>query len=364
MATSVTTSTPPKLLYGNNLKSSALIGKPETQAGIVSVSRELTTARESLEAVQREDEEQTSSTSNQSRRDTLSSFENADRSLLQKGVLLSDSTNPLCLISRPHGSTLSNVDTHTLVQLQNGTTDPSNNPISLQNRKPTDPASLIRYATVREGPGSPDSGYGNTPDGVIKASLISPSSRSRSSSTETTTTSSDDSNSTRRTLASSGIPSSLWSGHESTLELLAEGGDEEEDSVDAKESSNSDEGGDTFPSVVPSEPDTSIVGPLPVFNPQHERDHRSDGSLSSVPYFNPDDNTLVQVAKRKGISRSSSMEDEFKSNMIPVNNELPPVNSQTRRISKTDYRRRRSTGRKRGYSFVKGKPCWSSSSPL
>lgn len=80
--------------------------------------------------------------------------------------------------------------------------------------------------------GSPDSGYGNTPDPALKLSTLA---RNRTSSSETT--SSVDSTFTYRTNPSSGVPSSIWSVHESALELVEEENNKEEDLKNGRESS-------------------------------------------------------------------------------------------------------------------------------
>ena len=71
-----------------------------------------------------------------------------------------------------------------------------------------------------ECPGSPDSGYGNTPDNTaLKLGALSPNSRSRSCSSEASTATADSSDTAgRRTSPNSGH----WSGHEPALRLVAE----------------------------------------------------------------------------------------------------------------------------------------------
>ena len=77
------------------------------------------------------------------------------------------------------------------------------------------PSSRSVQSTDR--PGSPDSGYGNTPENAaaIKLGLLSPNSRSRSCSSEASSTAD---NGDRRASPGSGH----WSGHESALGLVAE----------------------------------------------------------------------------------------------------------------------------------------------
>ena len=74
-----------------------------------------------------------------------------------------------------------------------------------------------RSAQPTDRPGSPDSGYGNTPENAaaIKLGLLSPNSRSRSCSSEASSTAD---NGDRRASPGSGH----WSGHESALGLVAE----------------------------------------------------------------------------------------------------------------------------------------------
>ena len=319
MATSTGASNQPRLLFGGHVKSAAKISKPETQAGIVMVSRSSTSARESLESVQREDEENTS------RKRRPPSFENADRNLLQKGVLLPDQHEISYFTSNLPKQQSSNVVLRNNVQ--NGGTNHLNG--QLQSRT-LDP-SLLPFAQ-REGPNSPDSGY-----------------------------SPDETNSTRRTPVSSGIPSSLWSGYESTLEFVAEGEEEDgEYNKDKETSSNSDEGSESYyPHKVSShEPNTSIIGPLLNVSRPHDNDNCDTNSLqsscdSSVSYFNPDDKTLVQVAKRKGIPRSASVEEQEYHKSEQYGNDITESFTNSR-ISKTETRRRRSYRRKRAYSVIKG----------
>ncbi len=359
MATSTGASNPPMFLYRNNIKNVAQISKPDTQANIVMVSRNVTTAKESLESVQREDEGNTPF--------KRTSFENADRNLLQKGVLLSDQHKKKLPLPAEHfSSSYSDIQSSNVNIVQNGGAGHLNGQLQYVggacNLNPT----LVSFGQ-REGPSSPDSGYGNTPDGGMKGNLLSPSSRSRSSSSETTaTTSTDETNSTRRTPVSSGVPSSLWSGHESTLEFVAEGDgeEEEEDYGKGKEtSSNSDDEGSEpyYPHKVSSpEPDSSILGPLPNIK-RHPLEHNdSCGSLLSSndsctdSYFNPDDHTLVKVGKRKGIPRSSSVENDYQSEQDP-NDSIESFIASVK-LSKTETRRR-SLGRKRAHSVIRGRYC-------
>ncbi len=369
MANSTATSTtnPPNILYGYSCKTSAQIFKPElAQAGIISVSRSSTSARESLQSVQREDDEGRTS----KRKEITASFENADRDLLQKGVLLPSSGNNNTTPSylRTHGSSLPNVELVSVLQnARNGHPREHHQLLhATRSRNIDPPPSLHAVQMRREGPSSPDSGYGNTPEGVMRTNLLSPSSRSRSSSSETTTTSSDDTGSFRRTPTSSGVPSSLWSGHESTLEFVAEGDDEEE-SKDKETSSNSDEGNDFYPTKTSPDPDSSILGPLPNFGHADSFMNGDHDNPSDQSYFTPDDNTIVQVAKRKGIVRSSSTENAIQSVPFSDNSiSSSSITSSTKyhttgseslhnsRTLKTESRKRKSLGRKRSHSVIKG----------
>ena len=368
MANSTATSTTnpgPNIMYGYSLKTSAQISKPElAQAGIISVSRSSTSARESLQSVQREDDEGRTS----KRKDVAASFENAGRDLLQKGILLPSSGNNNVTPSylRTHGSSLPNAELVSVLEnSRNGHPREHHQLLhATRSRNIDPPPSLHSVQMRREGPSSPDSGYGNTPESVMRTNLLSPSSRSGSSSSETTTTSSDDTGSFRRTPTSSGVPSSLWSGHESTLEFVAE---DEEDFKEKETSSNSDEGNDFYPTKTSPDPDSSIVGPLPNIGHPDRFMNGDQNSPSDQSYFTPDDNTIVQVTKRKGITRSSSVENDIKSVPFSDNSVSGSITSSTKyhttgsesslhysRTLKTESRKRKSLGRKRAHSVIKG----------
>ena len=369
MTYNATSSTAPSFLYGSSIKSSVQVGQAEAEAESVSMTKENTSAKESLLFIQRDVQDLDPKGRSSSRKDLYSTHENADPSLLRKGILMNHSKP--CTPFRPSEeikkeATPGDLKLLGLIQNNIGCENSAGNLVLVahDNSSSVEP-SLLPFIQ-REGPGSPDSGYGNTPEVGFRPNLTFPSSRSRSSSSETNATSNDDTTSTRRTPNSSGVPSSLWSGHESTLEFVTEEeGNMEEDTEDKTRgiSSNSEEEGNNCPQDFPSEdPQTSILGPLPTFNLDPSNDYHSingsQGSDANNPYFHPDESTLIRVAKRKGITHSTSMENEIKGHFVMVEESQQVVNEmesmQNHRISKTEGRRRRTMGRRRAQSVIKG----------
>jgi hypothetical protein len=122
-----------------------------------------------------------------------------------------------------------------------------------------------------------DSGYSNTPE--IRTTSLSSDNGSHD---ERLTVN------RRASPISSGVPSSLWSGHESTLDLVEEEDDCNEVDIE-RDSGNGNDGEVTSPGG----------GDIP---------HPMEGS--NMFYHHPDDQTLIQVAHRRGISRSNSTDSQ------------------------------------------------------
>ena len=317
---------------GNEKKSSIPMSSATAQPDVVVSKNTSTSARDVLMQLQKDNEE---GETRKSRRRTLQSTDSqVDHTLLEKGIVLRN--DPL-VHGKPHPYSelrtknkdfvRSNKDTgyfplvdHISHIEQNGLFDnlAQESILSLRSvlHMPTDPSLLKLDASS-----SPDSGYGNTPDIGIKLSTLSPNSRSRSSSSETTATSSDDTISNRRTPMSSGVPSSLWSGHESVLEFVAEERREDEDEEEEEEEEQEDETGeqrenDKMTSNIREE-DNILPYIMPPSLLSHDNTTLYTNPVSMEtnfppneldPFYHPNEDVLIKVTKRRGIQRSSSVE--------------------------------------------------------
>lgn len=216
-------------------------------------------ARDVLLQVQRDSmdlgKDKTNRINHQHKSSTESSPE--DRTLLQKGAVFDSDSNSR---SRPQTINLTELNTTKFMPVQ----QQLDNDASIPTQKPQDTSerfsgssmyfgdtlaqeSIISLNALLNIPmnsplnndytGSPDSGYGNTPDPALKLSTLA---RNRTISSETT--SSVDSTFTYRTNPSSGVPSSIWSVHESALELVEEENNKKEKLKNGRSNYTGDEG--------------------------------------------------------------------------------------------------------------------------
>ena len=151
-------------------------------------------------------------------------------------------------------------------------------------------------------PLSPDSGYSNTPENLLKLPTYSSNPRSQSSTSETSDSNASTTN-RRTTGTSSGIPSSLWSGHESTLELVQE---EDDDDTHFEHRYRNERATSSV-----SDGSSDHLNPSPV-SPDKDDPAFSNLSHNSQYYHNPDENTLIQLVPRRGVQRSQSTDDNNK----------------------------------------------------
>lgn len=226
-----------------------------------------------------------------------------DKTLRQKGILLSSHSGPRSLSPPPPPSVHPPLNTecyHPLppppllpspTRSSLPSTDPtassklSNQSSTLTSRSTGDDGVLNVFqvmqlsaaASLPEAVGSPDSGY----DDLATAVLVC----NRSDSIGSTSSSSS---SSRRTGPNSGVPSSLFSVRDSELELVKEedGSDEGED----EEGTERKERGTSNTSSEQSDP--------PSF-PRLSLDESNN-------FYAPDDETLIQTVQRPGIKRSNS----------------------------------------------------------
>lgn len=217
-----------------------------------------------------------------------------DKTLRQKGIImigpnLPDSDPPTL---RPRGSP--KFDNFTSVappvlspsslitnQTETHVTRPHNGPFSNDERFPLSPSLLTLNTSLLEGLGSPDSGCYDD--------LAGSAARNRSSTTETY--------STRRTNVSSGVPSSIWSRPESELAKEEEFDEEMRKKRGASNTSNtSSDQSDIIQSSFHF-PLSSMEEPLALRG--EELSH----------FYSPDEDTILQVAPRRGIQRSNSTEE-------------------------------------------------------
>lgn len=216
-------------------------------------------ARDVLLQVQRDsmdlDKDQTNRNNHQRKSSTQSSPK--DRTLLQKGAVFDSDSN---LRTRPQTINLTELNATEFMPVQ----QQLGNDASIPTPKPQDNRERLSSSSMYFGDtlaqesiislnallnipmssplsndysGSPDSGYGNTPDPAIKLSTLA---RNRTSSSETTT--SVDSTFTCRTNPSSGVPSSIWSVNESALELVEEENNKKEELKNGRSNYAGDEG--------------------------------------------------------------------------------------------------------------------------
>lgn len=324
----------PELTYTATLKTSAQVVNQSDDTDSV-------TARNTLETIQREEMEDTLTINTTPRVDTA-----RKETLVPTDTTMSSIVVPDGL---PNGSSSSMADQLSLRgYLRNPPHQPK--PPSYRGMVPHDLSSS-----------SPDSGYGLTPEGVI---------RSRSCSSDTSTANDDSGVSSRRTTGSSGIPSSIYSGHESNLEFVAEGDDEigKEEEGDGCVQGLRQGNGDFYQ---PDSQESSVIDPLLDFG-RHtsvdggrtysttSTDSYRDLSSISGSYFSPDgSDILVPVMKRKGIQRSASLENEFRTSGVPFNDsntldKLASTQPSSSRKSPGRKDRRRTTLGRKTKSVIKG----------
>lgn len=232
-------------------------------------------ARETLLQVQRES---TSERNGVTLRKLQPAGDQRDKTLRQKGIILTDDTSTRHLHPLPPPP---------LIPPSTHLEDPS--PTALKPR-PTHNGEIDGVlnvfnvmqlsASLTEGVGSPDSGY----DDLAMVALACNRSDSVGSAS---------SSSSRRTGPNSGVPSSLFSTRDSELELVKEeeGDDNEEDNKERKERGTSNTSSEH------SDAPTASSSSFPV-------------SLEeSSNFYTPDDDTVIQTVQRRGIRRTYSTEE-------------------------------------------------------
>lgn len=232
-------------------------------------------ARETLLQVQRES---TSERNGVTLRKLQPVGDQRDKTLRQKGIILTDDTSTRHLHPLPPPP---------LIPPSTHLEDPS--PTALKPR-PTHNGEIDGVlnvfnvmqlsASLTEGVGSPDSGY----DDLAMVALACNRSDSVGSAS---------SSSSRRTGPNSGVPSSLFSTRDSELELVKEeeGDDNEEDNKERKERGTSNTSSEH------SDAPTASSSSFPV-------------SLEeSSNFYTPDDDTVIQTVQRRGIRRTYSTEE-------------------------------------------------------
>ena len=232
-------------------------------------------ARETLLQVQRES---TSERNGVTLRKLQPAGDQRDKTLRQKGIILTDDTSTRHLHPLPPPP---------LIPPSTHLEDPS--PTALKPR-PTHNGEIDGVlnvfnvmqlsASLTEGVGSPDSGY----DDLAMVALACNRSDSVGSAS---------SSSSRRTGPNSGVPSSLFSTRDSELELVKEeeGDDNEEDNKERKERGTSNTSSEH------SDAPTASSSSFPV-------------SLEeSSNFYTPDDDTVIQTVHRRGIRRTHSTEE-------------------------------------------------------
>ena len=235
-------------------------------------------ARETLLQVQRES---TSERNGVTLRKLQPVGDQRDKTLRQKGIILTDDTTTRHLHPLPPPPLIPPSTQYSLEDpsptalkprpTQNGEIDGVLNVFSVMQLS----------ASLTEGVGSPDSGY----DDLAMVALACNRSDSVGSAS---------SSSSRRTGPNSGVPSSLFSTRDSELELVKEeeGDDNEEDNKERKErgtSNTSSEHSDAPTASSSSFPPVSLE--------------------ESSNFYTPDDDTVIQTVHRRGIRRTHSTEE-------------------------------------------------------
>lgn len=305
----------PQFVYGSTDKTGSVQMSAET-ARHDSPASSGGTAKEVLLRVQKDSDGSDKQSTNHWR-DTLT-----DKDLLRKGIVIEDTGNykhENQTLDSNHDTNVSKKGAQSSMYFNDSAAEESmlclNNLLALNSEN--DP---LRSP-------SPDSSFSDTPN-----SLRLPTSnfRSRSSTSETTNSTA----STRRTSPSSGIPSSIWSGRESALELVQEEDGIDEDFEDERFrderaiSSNSDSSDRLVPSGSPSK----------------EEDEFTSRDTGPTHFYHPDEETLIQTVPRRGIYRSKSIEAKTECNIsdASLSTTVEVENVKTRRSS---------AGRTRSHSF-------------
>ena len=158
---------------------------------------------------------------------------------------------------------------------------------------------------ARELPGSPDSGYGNTPENTaLKLGALSPNSRSRSCSSETSTADSSDT-AGRRISPSSGH----WSGHEPALGLVAEEEGRGESMCEGGEGGRG--GGSHFPDTQGREVDSEVLADSPQPYNGDACPYHLPSAEDSPQIYLPGEDILLHIPSRT--PRSSTVPAQHRS---------------------------------------------------
>lgn len=260
-------------------------------------------AREVLENLKREDEEEQSgyrarrgalllSDSKHSSLQPKSDQTADERRLLQKGIVFPRLDNSSQVMPSSSSSTFtssSSFSTNRSKDQYNGDMYVNDN-ITHQSLLSLNAVLSIptdRSHRLSDRAGSPDSGYGNTPENALKLGLLSPNSRSRSCSSEASCTTADSSD--RRTSPGSGH----WSGHESALGLVAEEESRVSSDVDRSREANSHKD-------IASAGDGTEQLPL-LLNSQHTSHSNTDPSPDDRhQIYHSEDDILLHMPSRTG----------------------------------------------------------------